>query len=139
MGWMAGPLRVERAGAWRHVTARGNERRAIDRDEVDRAHFCQLLGETVEVFGGRLHAYVLMDNYYHLLAETPEPNLGRGRQCLNVSYSVWFNRRPQRAGIFSKAALNPSGQEGLGPQTAGAWRRGRRLGRDGRQHGGPPT
>jgi REP element-mobilizing transposase RayT len=95
---MARPLRLERAGAWYHLTARGNERRAIFRDERDRRHFCQLLQETVEMFRWRLQAYVLMDNHFHLLAETPEPNLARGMQWLNVSYSVWFNRRHQRAG-----------------------------------------
>jgi putative transposase len=95
---MARPIRIERPGAWYHVTARGNERRAIYRDHGDRRHFCQLLAETVEIFGWRLHAYVLMDNHFHLLVETPEPNLGRGMQWLNVSYSVWFNRRHDRSG-----------------------------------------
>ena len=32
---MARPLRIERAGAWFHVTARGNERRAIYRQRRD--------------------------------------------------------------------------------------------------------
>ena len=36
---MARPLRVELAGAWYHITARGNERRAIFRSERDREHF----------------------------------------------------------------------------------------------------
>jgi REP element-mobilizing transposase RayT len=80
------------------VTARGNERRSIYRDDRDRRHFCQLTGETVAAFGWKLHAYVLMDNHFHLLVETPEPNLGRGMQWLNVSYSVWFNRRHGRSG-----------------------------------------
>jgi len=80
------------------VTARGNERRPIYRDDRDRRHFRQLLGEAVEVFGWKLHAYVLMENHFHLLVETPEPNLGRGMQWLNVSYSVWFNRRHGRSG-----------------------------------------
>ena len=111
---MARPLRMERAGAWHHVTARGNERRAIYRDEKDRAHFCQLLGETVKVFAWRLHAYVLMENHYHLLVETPEPNLGRGMQWLNTSYSVWFNRRCQRVGHlfqgrFKSIVVDPAG------------------------------
>jgi putative transposase len=80
------------------VTSRGNERRAIYRDDGDRRCFCQLLGQTAGGFGWQIHAYVLMDNHYHLLVETPEPNLGRGMQWLNVSYSVWFNRRHQRSG-----------------------------------------
>jgi REP element-mobilizing transposase RayT len=95
---MARPLRIEQAGSWYHVTARGNERRAIYRDERDRGHFCELLAETVGRFQWALHAYVLMDNHFHLLVETREPNLGAAMQWLNVSYSVWFNRRHRRVG-----------------------------------------
>jgi len=95
---MARPLRLEQAGARYHLTARGNERRAIFRDEADRQHFVGLLAGLPERFGTRLHAYVLMPNHYHLLLETPEANLSRAGQWLNVSYSVWFNRRHQRSG-----------------------------------------
>ena len=31
------------------------------------------------------HVYCLMDNYYHLLIETPEANLSLGMRQLNVS------------------------------------------------------
>ena len=40
---MARPIRIERAGGWYHLTARGNERRAIYRDHRDRQHFGELL------------------------------------------------------------------------------------------------
>lgn len=49
---MSGPLRIERAGGWYHLTSRGNDRRAIDRDNRDRAPFCELLGEMVARFTG---------------------------------------------------------------------------------------
>jgi len=39
-----------------------------------------------------------MDNHYHLMVETLEANLSQGMHWLTVSYSVWFNRRHQRAG-----------------------------------------
>jgi REP element-mobilizing transposase RayT len=105
---------MERAGGWYHVTARGNERRRIFRDDVDRAHFCALLGELVERFGLRLHAFVLMDNHYHLLLELTEANLSRAGQWLNLSYGVWFNRRHGRAGHlfqgrFQSVAVDPLG------------------------------
>lgn len=95
---MARPLRIEQPGGWYHCTARGNEQRPIFREDRDRQHFCERLAETVERFRLVLHAYVLMPNHYHLLLETPEPNLSRAMQWLNVSYSVWFNRRYQRNG-----------------------------------------
>ena len=95
---MARPLRIERPGGRYHVTARGNERKNIFRDDTDRYHFLELLSELGERFGMRVHAYVLMDNHFHLLVETLEANLSRGMQWLGVSYSVWFNRRHRRAG-----------------------------------------
>ena len=95
---MARPLRMERPGGWYHVTSRGNERRAIYRQDRDREHFCQLLGEMTTRFGLRVHAYVLMGNHYHLLVELIEAKLSRAIQWLNVSYSVWFNRKYQRSG-----------------------------------------
>ncbi|MBU6402161.1 MAG: transposase, partial [Verrucomicrobia bacterium] len=95
---MARPLRIELAGGRYHVTARGNERRNIFRTDRDRTHFLELVAELPDRFGGRLHAYAMMPNHYHLLLETPEPNLSRAIQWLNVSYSVWFNRRYDRSG-----------------------------------------
>jgi REP element-mobilizing transposase RayT len=95
---MARPLRIERPGGRYHVTARGNERKAIFRDDSDRGHLLELLSEATERFGIRVHAYVLMDNHFHLLVETPEANLSRAMQWLNVSYSIWFNRRHDRVG-----------------------------------------
>jgi putative transposase len=77
---MARPIRIEHPGAWYHVTARGNERRPIYLDDHDRNHFCEVLGEGVETFGLLLHGYVLMDNHYHLLIETPQSNLSRSMQ-----------------------------------------------------------
>ena len=95
---MARPLRIRRAGTWYHLTARGNERKRIYRDDGDRQKFLALLETWVERFRIRLHGYVLMDNHYHLLAETLESNLSESMQWLNVSYSVWFNRRHGRVG-----------------------------------------
>jgi putative transposase len=95
---MARPLRIERPGGRYHVTARGNDRKAVYRHDSDRFHFLELLSEATERFVVRIHAYVLMDNHFHLMIETPEANLSRAMQWLNVSYSVWFNRKHDRAG-----------------------------------------
>ena len=48
---MARPVRIEVRGGWYHVTARGNERRAVFRDDRDRRHFLELLQEWVDPFG----------------------------------------------------------------------------------------
>jgi REP element-mobilizing transposase RayT len=95
---MARPLRIELAGGWYHVTNRGNERKAIYRDGRDRGHFLELVEETTLRFRVRLHSYVLMENHYHLMVELTDTNLSRAIQWLNISYSVWFNRRHRRSG-----------------------------------------
>jgi putative transposase len=51
---MARPLRIQGAGGQYHVTARGNERRAIFREARDRLRFLELLGELPERFGAVL-------------------------------------------------------------------------------------
>ena len=40
---MGRPLRIDRAGGCCHVTARGNERRDIYRDEADQLKFLELV------------------------------------------------------------------------------------------------
>ena len=95
---MARPLRIELAGGLYHVMSRGNERRAIVRDDADRQRRLDWLQRTVATYGWRLHAFVLMTNHDHLFLETPEPNLSAGMHLLNGSYTGYFNVRHRRAG-----------------------------------------
>jgi len=95
---MARPLRLEFAGALYHLTTRGNARQKIFLDEEDRQRFLEFLGKEVEQQGWLLYAYCLMDNHYHLLIETPEPNLVAGMRRLNGVYTQAFNRRHRRIG-----------------------------------------
>jgi REP element-mobilizing transposase RayT len=60
MGGMTRPIRIEYENAVYHVTARGNERREIYRDNQDRARFLETLQEAVGRFGIVVHAYCLM-------------------------------------------------------------------------------
>lgn len=95
---MARPLRIELAGGRFHVTARGNDRRDIFLNDEDRCRFLEMLGDLPGNFGVLVHAYVLMDNHFHLMIETPRANLGRAMQWLGIRYSMWFNRRHRRTG-----------------------------------------
>ena len=95
---MARQLRLEYPGALYHVTARGNEQHTIFHDETDRRHFLTLFGREILQQGWRCYAYCLMGNHYHLLLETPEPNLSRGMRRLNGSYTQRFNWRHRRVG-----------------------------------------
>lgn len=97
---MAGPLRIEYENAFYHITSRGNERKSIFTDRND--------NEKVLSYGGLVHSrykvmvygYVLMDNHYHLLIETPELNLSRVTRNLNGHYTIYFNKADKRYGYL---------------------------------------
>ena len=95
---MARPTRVEFADAVYHVTARGNDRKAIYRDDQDRQRFLETVEEVHDRFGVVLHAYCLMPNHYHLLIQTPRANLTAAVGWLQTTYTIRFNRRHQRSG-----------------------------------------
>jgi REP element-mobilizing transposase RayT len=95
---MARPLRLEFPHAVYHVTSRGNARQKIVRTDIDRQAFLAALALVVDRFSWRCHAYCLMDNHYHLLIETPLPNLSLGMRQLNGPYTQSFNRRHRRVG-----------------------------------------
>ena len=90
--------RIQLAGALYHVTMRGNNRDDVFFDDEDRREFVETLGRAKRRQGWIVHAYCLMSNHYHLLVETPEPNLAEGMQWLNSSYAHWFNRAHGRIG-----------------------------------------
>ncbi|MEK6804980.1 MAG: transposase [Nitrospirota bacterium] len=95
---MARPLRLEFPGALYHLTARGNARQPIFLDDTDRQQFLRLLSREIQQQQWRCYVYCLMGNHYHLVIETPEPNLSRGLRRLHGTYTQWFNRRHRRVG-----------------------------------------
>lgn len=95
---MARPLRIEYPGALYHVMARGNARLPIYESPNDKRMFLALLAETVERFNWLCHSYCLMENHYHLLVETLDPNLSQGMRHLGGVYTQRFNRRHDRTG-----------------------------------------
>ena len=90
---MARPLRLEFPGAIHHVTTRGNAQRNIVRDDEDRRRFVRLLSYVVTEKEWILHAWVLMDNHYHLLVETPDICLVDGMHWFNQQLTETFNER----------------------------------------------
>jgi REP element-mobilizing transposase RayT len=81
---MARSIRIEYPGARYHVMARRNRRERIFRDDDDRRFFLKTLAQACEMTGWRVHARVLMGNHYHLLIQTPEPNLVAGMKRLQA-------------------------------------------------------
>ncbi len=95
---MGRPLRIEYPGALYHVTSRGNEKRRIFLQDSDRLRFLRILEEYHDRYGILIHNYVLMDNHYHLVIETPRGNLLKVMHGLNGGYTGYFNRKHGRVG-----------------------------------------
>ncbi len=95
---MARPLRVEYPGAFYHVMNRGNAGEDVFINQRDKEKFTEYLAKLVERFSIIIHTYCLMSNHYHLLLETPLPNLSLAMQWLNVSYAAYHNRKRNRSG-----------------------------------------
>jgi putative transposase len=95
---MARPLRIEYEGAFYHVTSRGNEQKKIFYSKSDYEKFKHYLKEAQYKYGYLIHCFVLMTNHYHLLIETPKPNLSRVMHYLNSSYTNYINIKRKRSG-----------------------------------------
>ena len=95
---MARPLRIEYPGAVYHITTRGNAGQAVFLDDQDRTLFLDTYAEVGSRMQWRCYAYCLMDDHYHLVIETPKPNLSKGMRQLNGVYTQRFNQRHDRGG-----------------------------------------
>ncbi len=72
---MARPLRIEYPGAVYHLTARGNARQKIFRDDTDRVTFLATLSHVISRYRWLCHAYCLMDTTITCWSKL------RGRTC----------------------------------------------------------
>jgi REP element-mobilizing transposase RayT len=81
---------------------RGDRREAILEDDEDRGRLLQTLTQASEKTGWQVHAYCLMRNHFHLVIETPQPNLVVGTKWLLGTYTSRYNRRHKEFGhLFS--------------------------------------
>ncbi len=95
---MGRPLRVEFSGAVYHITCLGNEKKRVFLDDTDRQKFLKILEDYHERYGILVHSYILMDNNYHLILETPKGNILKVMHGINSSYTGYFNRKHNRSG-----------------------------------------
>lgn len=77
---------------------RGDRREAIFCDDADRQEFLRTLGQACLKTGWQIHAYCLLTNHFHLVIETPQPNLSLGMKWLLGTYTQRFNRRHRHWG-----------------------------------------
>jgi REP element-mobilizing transposase RayT len=95
-------LRIQYPGALYHVMNRGDRHEKIFADDKDRERFVDTLGEACGKTGWQVHAYYLMSNHFHLVVETPQPNLVAGMKWFLGTYTSRFNRRHKEFGhLFS--------------------------------------
>ena len=95
-------LRIEYPGAIYHVMNRGDRREPIFLDDVDHKKFLSTLAEACAKTDWQVHAYCLMGNHFHLVIETPNPNLVVGMKWFLGTYTARFNRRHKLFGhLFS--------------------------------------
>ena len=90
--------RIQYEGAIYHVMSRGDRREAITLDGQDRKMFLKTLEEACQRAGFVVYSYVLMNNHYHLLLQTPEGNLVDGMRWLQSTYTARFNARHRQRG-----------------------------------------
>jgi len=90
--------RLDAPGVLHHVMVRGIERRAIFRDDTDRADFVGRLAALVPATGLSVYAWALLPNHAHLLVRTGSRPLPRVMRSLLTGYAGAFNRRHQRQG-----------------------------------------
>ena len=95
---MARALRIKFEGALYHVTSRGNEKRAIFKDDRDRLRLLEILKLSLKNYQVVLYCYVLMQNHYHLLVETPHGNISEFMRHFNITYTSYYNKRHNRVG-----------------------------------------
>jgi putative transposase len=100
---MPRPPRPQFAGGLYNVGSRGVRRTPIYLTHEHYATFERILTDVVQRFGWRCHTQCLMPNHYHLLVETPAPNLSAGMQQLNGKYGQWFNAKHDLCGhVFER-------------------------------------
>ncbi len=94
---MARKIRIEDAG-FHHILNRGVERRVIFDTAKDKEKFLEIVCEVSEHYDFTIHAYVVMDNHYHLLLENKQENLSAGMRQINASYAQYYNKKYKRTG-----------------------------------------
>lgn len=95
---MSRSLRIEYPGAFYHIMQRGIEKRDIFVSDKDKEKFLSYFELAHKTYTVNFHSYILMNNHYHLILETPLGNLSKVMHYLNTSYAVYFNSKYKRVG-----------------------------------------
>lgn len=84
-----------------HIIQRGNNRQPVFIDRADHEMLLGLIGESAVHHGVALHAYVQMENHFHLLATPSTADaLPQWMQAVGRRYVRYFNDRHGRTGTL---------------------------------------
>ncbi|MCM8799613.1 MAG: transposase [Candidatus Omnitrophica bacterium] len=93
------PKRVVLDGAVYHITVRGNQKQKTFLEEVDFLNYFKILRHYKKKYRFKLYAYCLMPNHVHLILEVENSkNLSKIMQGINLSYTIYFNKKYQKVG-----------------------------------------
>lgn len=87
-------------GGFYHVILRGNHRQPIFHQPADRDLFAKLLGEALDRFQMRVHAYCWMTNHVHLLMQVGGTPLGQGMMSIASRFARHMQRQEPTTGHF---------------------------------------
>jgi len=90
--------RIDAPGALHHIIIRGIERKAIFKDNADRASFLERLGRIISETETGCYAWVLMTSHVHLLLKTGLAPIATVMRRLLTGYALSFNHRHRRHG-----------------------------------------
>lgn len=68
--------------------SRGGRRKPTFEDDGDREAWLEVVGQALERFDASAFAYCLMGNHFHLVVQTRQPNLSRGRPTYRCQESA---------------------------------------------------
>lgn len=92
---MGTKARIWYAGAFYHITARGNHRNDIFRDNEDFQVFLIIIEEALKYYNNayEIICYCLMTNHIHLLVKTGDKHICHFIQRVNAIYARNFNSK----------------------------------------------
>ena len=90
---MSRPLRTTYPNAIYHIINRGSHKDRIFRRKRDKEAFLSRMQETAKLFDVIVYGYCLMDNHFHLLIQTLNPNISQFMQRLQSGYANWFRTK----------------------------------------------
>ena len=92
--------RLDAPGVLHHVIARGIERGAIFRDDLDRTEFVSRVASLATASHFSIYAWALLTNQLHLLLRTGLVSISRSMHRLLGGYASAFNMRHHRVGYL---------------------------------------